>query len=295
VINRSSGAFFTSNYTVDDVQRWFAEYHVDAKVFQVAGSEIAEKTMSALKDQVDGIIVGGGDGTVGTVAGVLSDGPTPMGILPLGTLNHFAKDMGIPLTMEEAVSAIADLKTALVDVGEVNGEVFVNNSSIGGYPYTILSRDWQQRQLGRNKWLAMAISVFRFLKRFRVMDVHLILDGVEVSMRTPFVFIGNNDYELDRPPIGKRSALDSGRLCLYTSNCRNWSELIKLSWKLLRNRLEDAPEFMMYHVTEAWIHTRKKRLYVAMDGEVTRMKTPLHYRSREQSLQVYVPPTPPEA
>ncbi len=293
VINESSGNGSDDPGQVEKrIREMFARHDIDAAVHCVSAGDIADLTEAALQQKVDGIVVGGGDGTVSTVAHILADaeGAPPLGVLPFGTLNHFAKDLHMPMDVEDAVGVIAAMQVATVDVGEVNGKIFINNSSIGGYPQTVLGRDWQRKRLGRSKWPAMVISVFHFLKRFRVMRVRVILDGDEVYRRTPFVFVGNNDYELDKPPLGMRDKLDTGRLCLYTANCHSGLELLKLGWLMLRNRLQDAPEFQAHQVAEAWIHTDKKHIYVAKDGEVIRLETPLHYRSRGAALRVFVPP-----
>ena len=101
------------------------------------------------------VVGGGGDGTIAAVAAALVGTDTPLGVLPMGTLNHFAKDLGIPLELEKAVQTLFTGKVAQVDVGEVNGRIFLNNSSLGFYPRIVQEREREQRQ-GHSKWVAFA-------------------------------------------------------------------------------------------------------------------------------------------
>src|SRR5476649_731552 len=110
----------------------------------------------ALARGVDAVVAGGGDGTINAVASVLAGSSVALGVLPLGTLNHFAKDLNIPLDLDQAIATIARGTTAQVDVGDVNGRIFVNNSSLGLYPHIVRARDQQQRRLGRGKWTRLA-------------------------------------------------------------------------------------------------------------------------------------------
>ena len=124
-----------------------------------------------------------------------------LGVLPLGTLNHFAKDLNIPPDLDAAVNIIANRKTLDIDVGEVNGRVFINNSSLGLYPDVVRGRELRQR-LGFGKWHSLARSAFSVFRRYPLLDVRLTVDGKEITTRTPFVFIGNNEYQIESFDIG---------------------------------------------------------------------------------------------
>ena len=123
----------------------FADHRLSAHCEFVTGKDLRASAELALQKVVSGkydaIIVGGGDGTISTVAGVLSGSGVPLGIIPLGTLNHFAKDLNIPLAVDQAVAVIAAAMPAPIDVGEANGRVFINNSSIGMYPNLVVDRE----------------------------------------------------------------------------------------------------------------------------------------------------------
>jgi diacylglycerol kinase family enzyme len=239
--------------------------------------------------ELDAVIVGGGDGSIQTVAGLLADSGVPLGILPLGTLNHFAKDLGIPLAVEEAIATIATGMTRLVDLGEVNGEIFINNSSIGFYPYLVVERERERRRGRLSKWAALVLAaprVFRHLPFFRLM---IRVMGNAELVRSPCVFVGNNAYHLTLPAAGTRGRLDRGELCLYAAKAQS---RLALFWLACRSVLGfDIPErdLRIFMGNTAEISARRHWLLVATDGEVKTMRSPLNYRSRPGALRVFAP------
>jgi len=243
----------------------------------------------ALARGVDAVVAGGGDGTINAVASVLAGSGVALGVLPLGTLNHFAKDLNIPLDLDQAIATIARGTTAQVDVGDVNGRIFVNNSSLGLYPHIVRARDQQQRRLGRGKWTAFGWALVAALRRFPFLGVRLTINGVEHARRTPFVFIGNNDYQMQGFHIGARERLDGGALSLYVAQRPTRLGLLRLAWHALRGHLAQARDFDVMSGAEFTIETRHHRLHVATDGEVNIMQPPLRYRSRPAALTVLVP------
>jgi diacylglycerol kinase family enzyme len=245
---------------------------------------------AALADKLGIVVAGGGDGTINAVASVLVGSDVSFGVLPLGTLNHFAKDMGIPLELDEAIANVAQGKVRKVDVGEVNDRIFLNNSSLGLYPDIVRDREKQQRRLGRGKWLAAAWATLGALRRYPFLNVRLTLDdGTEHARRTPFVFIGNNEYTMEGFAIGERSRLDAGKLSLYVAQRPGRLGLLRLGWSAFWGRLAQERDFDVLSTCSTEIETRNKRMRVATDGEVTVMTTPLRYRIRPGALSVLVP------
>jgi diacylglycerol kinase family enzyme len=255
------------------------------------GDEIAAAVADAVARRPPLVVAGGGDGTVSSVAAALVETGIAFGVLPLGTLNHFAKDLGVPLELADAVAVIARGEPARIDVGEVNGRVFVNNSSLGLYPDIVRDREKQQKRLGRGKWPALVWATLGALHRYPFLGVGLVVDGEQVVRRTPFVFIGNNEYRMEGFAIGERSGMQDGRLSLYVAQRPGRWRLMLLALRALFGRLHQARDFDATLATEIVIQSRRKRLRVATDGEVTLMTPPLTYRVRPASLLVMRPPT----
>jgi diacylglycerol kinase family enzyme len=274
----------------------FAKHGLRAKVYSAAsGAELIELTQRAASERPCAIVAAGGDGTLNAVASVLAGTGIALGVLPLGTLNHFAKDLGIPLDIEGAAATIAANHAVEVDVGEVNGQIFINNSSLGLYPQIVRHRDTQQRRLGRGKWPALAWATLMALRRRSFMTVRLKLDEAESVYRTTFVFIGNNEYVMEGFSIGKRARLDAGRLSLYVSHRRGRVGLITLAFRALFHRLQQAKDFDALTAQCIVVETRRRAMHVATDGEVTTLPTPLEYRIRPRALRVLVPRAEPAA
>jgi len=253
------------------------------------GDEIVAAVGNAVARRPPLIVAGGGDGTVSTVAGALVDTGIVFGVLPLGTLNHFARDLGVPLELADAVAVLAQGEPGRVDVGEVNGRIFVNNSGLGLYPDIVRARERQQKRLGRGKWLAFVWAALSALRRYPFLVVALVVDGKEVLRKTPFVFIGNNEYRMEGFAIGERSGLEDGRLSLYVAQRPGRWRLLQLALRALTGKLRQARDFDAVVATDIVVQSKKKRLRVATDGEVTVMTPPLHYRVRPASLLVMRP------
>ena len=254
-----------------------------------SGEELIATARKALANGAELVVAGGGDGTINAVATVMAGSSVPFGVLPLGTLNHFAKDLGIPLDLDAAVRVLAAGRTRAVDVGEVNQRIFLNNSGLGLYPNIVHDREKQQQRLGRGKWLAAFWATLAALRRFPFLSIRLVVDGERLARRTPFVFIGNNEYTMAGLAIGARARLDGGKLSLYVAQRPGRLGLLRFALRALLGKLAQERDFDVMLADELEIGTRHKHLRVATDGEVTVMRTPLRYRIRPGALTVIVP------
>jgi diacylglycerol kinase family enzyme len=252
------------------------------------GDELSPSAARALAEGSQPVVAGGDDGTINAVASALVDTDTALGVLPIGTLNHFAKDVGIPLDLEAAVRNVFTGHVIKVDVGEVNGHVFVNNSGIGLYPHIVRQREEQQRH-GHVKWVAFLLAVGSVLRRYSRLRVRVHMDEAEALARvTPFLFVGNNRYEVAGLEIGRRTSLDSGRLWVCTAPRTGRRNLARMALRALRGRVTDH-ELNAVELEEIWVQTGTPRINVSTDGEVTILDAPLHYRIRPRALGVVVP------
>ena len=252
---------------------------------------IASLAKDAKKDGSLAVVAAGGDGTVSAVASALAGSSVPLGILPTGTLNHFAKDLGIPLDLEQAAKVIGDGAVRKVDIGEVNGRMFVNNSSLGMYPHIVRGRMKGQRP-GRSKSVAFVWSLLAAVRRNERLSVRLTSpDGAQIIRRTPLVFVGNNRYQISGLKIGSRSAIDQGELAAYVVHENRRRSLVRMAIEGILGRLLRGPDFDFLFTRELWIESKHPTVQVAADGEVFRLSSPLHYRIHPAALDVIVPAT----
>jgi len=295
LMNAGAGAF--NQALPADVEQALAEalarHGVAAEIRFVDGAGLHEAAVRALAEaksgQFDAVVVGGGDGTIRTLASVLAGTDVPLGVVPLGTLNHFARDLGIPLPVEEAAAIIAAGRTRLVDLAEVNGETFINNSSIGIYPYMVIDRERRMARHKLTKWMAMVPAFFRMLRHFPRRRLHIAAEGFARPYRTPCLFVGNNEYGTELFTFGRRQDLDTGKLWFYVVKPRTPLDFFWMVCRLSFGHLDQERDLDTFQLPEAEIGAKSSRLPVALDGEVKIMHGPLHYRSRPKALRVIVP------
>ena len=271
-----------------EVQRLFAAAGTSATV--VLAEDEAGITTHAREAVGRGhlVVAGGGDGTVNAVASTLVGTGAILGVLPLGTFNHFARDLGLPLDLAGAVAAVVNGWVRVVDVGEVNGQIFLNNSSLGIYPQLVRSRVAEQRQ-GHRKWVARAMAAVTCLRHPSPLQVRLQLDGTEaLTRRTPLLFVGNNQYASTGPRMGGRARLDGGRLWVCLAHEAGYAGLLGVLVRALAGDLRPG-DLDMRDTASLRVGMTRPRVEVAWDGEVTTMHPPLDYRIRPGALRVMVP------
>lgn len=277
------------------------------------GKGIAEMVQEGRECGITVVAAAGGDGTMNAVASVLSEleavrdgsqqrmlrNDTPpdasqqhaiptMGVLPMGTLNHFAKDIGIPDTVEAALAILASGSPMRVDVGTVGDRIFLNNSGLGLYPDMVFNRERRQRA-GASKWLSVIVESLRALLRYRRLHITVHVDGETLTRRTPVVFVGNNKYSMKGTLASHRTSLRDGKLCLYMPHPRGRLGLLWFSVRAFFGNPTGDDNFDMILAHEFTISSSRKALRVSIDGEVTTLPTPLRYAIRPLSLSVLVP------
>lgn len=274
----------------EEVEGLFRAAGVGARVLEIANPDsISIAARKALDAHPDAVVAGGGDGTISAVAAVLAGTSMPLGILPLGTLNHFAKDAGIPTDLEKAVQTVATRCTKRVDVARVNDRIFINNASIGVYPSFVESRE-RLRNHGRSRWAALALAAGDVLRRDAEVTIRVESERSEIVARTPFVFIGNNEYLVEGFELGARTRLDGGSVHAYFAPPVRTRDLPALFVRALFGlaRREHALESMAG--AELWVDTLlTPTINVACDGELVTLATPLHYRSWAGALALLAP------
>jgi diacylglycerol kinase family enzyme len=268
----------------------FARYGVEATTRMVHGAELSKSLLSFQKDAdstYSALVVAGGDGTINAAASALAGSDRPLGIIPMGTLNHFAKDLGLPLDMEGAVKTIAAGKTRLVDVAELNGRVFVNNSSVGLYPFMVARRNEHQRRHGLGKFLAMVPAAIQTLLGTSWHRIRIEASGERQLVRTPCVFVGNNVYEVGLPALGSRARLDRGELDVHVVKQQTRLGLLLLPFKIALMRTDPERDVQTFRGGTVTMTSNARRLRVSLDGEIETIETPLRYRSRPGALRVF--------
>ena len=236
------------------------------------------------------VVIAGGDGTVNCAAGAAAGTDVVLGVLPMGTFNHFAKDLGLPTGVDEAIDALVAAEVAAVDVGEVNGRVFVNNSVLGLYPDLVAVRDDLRQQRGWGKVRAAPVAAAAVLHRFPVHRLDLRGPGFRrPRVRTPLLFVGNGVFSTDGIGTPTRIDLTDGVLGVAVSRAVSRWGLVRSMGRALVRGTEGVREVDEVALPELDVDLRAPKVRVALDGEVLELGTPLRYRIRPGALRVLAP------
>jgi diacylglycerol kinase family enzyme len=288
IVNAASGSRSTQ-HKLRQLRRVFALHNAQPEFFLAHGSgALLSAVQKALTQGWETVVAAGGDGTVSTVAAEVVRAKAVLGLLPLGTLNHLAKDLKIPQDLDKAVEVLVAGHTVAIDVGEVNGRIFVNNSSIGLYPKLVRLRK-KHEGWGRSRGAALLAAAIGVLRGYSFYEVRLEIAGQDTMLRTPFVFVGNNEYEIEGARFGARQQIDRQQLTLLVLRHSSRLGLLPIVWRLLFGGLRQARDFDVYIVDRARIDAKKKFLPVSLDGEVITLPTPLEYTLAPRALKVIVP------
>lgn len=251
----------------------------------VEGKDVAAIVERNLGARV--IAVGGGDGTLGAAATKIAGSGSALGILPLGTRNHLAKQLGIPADLAEAANVCASGRHRRIDVGCAGTRMFVNNASLGIYTRLVRERDVRSGP----KWLRTLPAALATMRHWRRQRFELTVDGAPKPVKTPLLFIGNNPYSLDAGRVGTRESLSDGVLSLYAVSARTPWELAKFAARALVGRADADADFEELLDAEQVEVGGSGRIEVGLDGEVVRCGLPLTLRILPGALGVVVPGT----
>lgn len=236
----------------------------------------------------DEVWVGGGDGTLRTAADLMVKRQGTLGVLPLGTMNLLARDLNIPLEIENAVRTLGGAEVAPIDVGRINDGIFLNKSALGLYPEMIVDRERRRRLFGITKWPAMMKAAWRAVRRHRMMEIAIEHHGQRREIVSPALVVAVGAYEFRTGKLFTRSDLQSGELTLYVSHEKTALGSAGQLAKLFLGTLESDPELETIRADSIVIDFERPKP-VANDGEVEMLSGPIRYGVGRQALKVRMP------
>lgn len=296
IINQGSGSS-TQDETLHAIEGYLREHDRPYSVTVVAPGDdltaLCKPVLKKAKDIKGAVVAVGGDGTVNAVAALCSQQGVTLGIIPMGTFNYFARALGIPTDLPQALKILLEGRTRQASIGRVGEHVFLNNASFGLYKRLIEAREYHKSLFGRFRIIAFlsAIgSLFRFRKSF---TVTIINRGVQERRRTMLVFVGNNTLQLDTLGLSISDCTEKGQLgvCIlkYMSPLQT---MLFLARGILR-RLHTEPHLEQFCAEQFEVESKRAFVEVVIDGEIKRCKTPLHFSVDVGSITVFVPGAPP--
>ena len=274
--------------SADDAKKALEEAGLEVE--EVPPDQLESRLKRALDDGTRRLIVAGGDGTIGTAAALVAKTETELAILPAGTLNHFAKDHDIPTDLAEAAAVARNGRVEGADIGYMSDSVFLNTSSIGAYVTFVRVRERFEPALGYK--IASFIALVRIFSTLRTFSVELEVDGAKTSYRTPMVFIGVGERELQLPELGSR--VDGGKRALHVMVIRGRkpARLFAVALAGISRGISQAkrlPEFESFLVDSVTVDLTRPSATIALDGELKAHASPLEYRIERDAIRLVVP------
>lgn len=279
IYNPASG----SEYSLRRIKQLFKQAGISID-YSFTIKQLSSQKLSALIQGGVTVATVGGDGSLNSVARLLVGTKSVLLPLPGGTFNHFVRDLGMPPTVEEVVGAFDTGEVQTIDVAYVNDELFLNNSNLGLYPFSLIERKTTKKVIG--KWMAACLSVIDQLGLFRRHS--LVIDGKKI--KSPFVFVGNNQYDIKQSLIPRRTTFSQGILTVMIATSRSRSALIRAIFSVIRGNVSHREDFTLSHRKTLSIYSHRSTIPVSFDGEVKRLSTPLTYRIEPKCLKVLVVP-----
>jgi diacylglycerol kinase family enzyme len=251
---------------------------------------LASRAVKLAQQQQGTVVVAGGDGTINAVAQVALHSGRPLGVLPLGTFNYFSRAHGIPTDTATATRMLLDATVRLVQVGLINDRVFLVNASLGLYPQLLEEREVYKQKFGRNRFVALCAGVITLLREHRQLVLGLEYEGQSEILRTPTLVVGNNPLQLEQVGIPHAHAIEQGLLVAITVRPIGTLALFGLLGRGALGQLGDADNVASFAFDRLTVRPyRRRRVKVAMDGEVTWLHTPLVFQVAPQPLPLLVP------
>lgn len=253
------------------------------------GDDLDAFVRQAVEDGFSTIVAAGGDGTVMGVAHALMGSDATLGVLPLGTFNYFARGLGLPQEPEAAARAILAGQRQRISVGTVNGQLFLNNASIGIYPTILQAREGVYAKWGRSRLAAYWTVLSTILRFQRPQAIMLTADGERVAVKSPLVFVARSAYQLERFGLQGARAISDDQFAVFLVHGGSRWGLMKLALRLALRRLQQDRDVDVLYCRDLVIETRKRTPRVAFDGEKMRMRAPLRFRIEPQALNIICP------
>jgi diacylglycerol kinase family enzyme len=253
-------------------------------------SRLAQRAVEQAQQQQGVVVAAGGDGTINAVAQVVLTSGCPFGVLPQGTFNYFSRTHGIPLDTAAATRALLHASVRPVQVGLLNDRVFLVNASLGLYPQLLEEREAYKQQFGRHRLVAVGAGVVTLLRAHRPLRLRLEHAGEVRVLRTATLVVGNNPLQLQQLGLPEARAVQQGQLAAIAVRPVGLLAMIGLLLRGALGRLADADHIVKFACDRltVWPYGRR-RLKVAMDGEVAWLAPPLVFQVAPHSLPLLVP------
>jgi len=290
ILNAASGAALSLKLTGEGIAQYFEGAGLEA-VVDASDGALDTRVQAALLGQADVIVCAGGDGTATAIARRLVGTGKTLAVLPFGTANLLARDLGIPLSVEAAVASLRAMRVVEIDAGEVNGRLFLHKVVVGVVPEIAAARE---KVRGGN---LIALARFggylvRRLRNARKTAVAITSRDTEDRVeRIHAIAVANNAYDQGWGKVFSRSSLNAGRLTLYVLKRLSLISAVRLGLEMMAGRWQEDEAVSIETVRSVTLRAKRNKIAAMIDGEVEILDTPLRFRIRPGALRVLAPAT----
>ena len=288
IFNPRSGAALGLGLTGEALTRMFADAGHAAHVDD-GEEELDQKIAQALSGDADVVVSAGGDGTATAIARGIVGSSKVLGLLPLGTANLLARDLGIPLDVGAAVGSLTDMAPIEIDAGEVNGRLFLHKVVVGVIPAIAAARE---KVRGGNLFALLRFGSYlvRRLRDARKTAVAIVSRDTENRVeRIHAIAVANNSYDQGWGKVFARSSLMDGTLTLYVLRRLSIGNVLRLALEMLTGRWQEDQAVSIETVRSVSLRAKRNKIKAMIDGEVETLDTPLNFRIRPGALRVLAP------
>lgn len=296
IYNEKSGFHATKNDKIyEQLMTKWSDYGFEIQVFDI-GSEANFKVLMdkvkarhKLYDNVGVIVAAGGDGTLNAVASELLHQEISLGVLPLGTFNYVARVLNIPLDIIQAADVIATGESRSSHVARINDRIYLNNASLGLYPLFIKKRELYNRKFGRFPLHAYTSGLDVLIRDRKELKLEIEVNQQKYPVKTPLIFFGNNQLQLQEMNLKIAKCAEIGEVAGVVLARSDKMSLFKTLFQLIRGQLENAADVYSFSGEKVTVYSKKAKLTVAIDGEITEIATPLKFNVDKNALKIMVP------
>lgn len=285
ILNEGSGSRGAPEL-MQQIQEAFREHGVHASILPLSGSPSPQRVASWVRDAQGQLAVAGGDGTINLVASACRRAGRPLGIIPAGTFNYVARNLGLPADVREAVRVIVEGSPQPMAAGEINGHLFLNNAGFGLYSHMIEQREADKQRFGRHRLVAFLSGLRVLSRRFPIYDLSFQADGREQLLRTTTLFFGVNALQLENYKIGVAECVSRGQLAVLSLRIDSRLDIAEAALAALLGKTESADSVSATCASSVRVTTRRRSLKIAVDGEIRVLRPPLTVRFVPDALQV---------
>lgn len=285
IMNEASGSSNKSELR-RQIEQAFEERGVKVHILPLQAAGGIRRVQRLVEHAEGRLAVAGGDGTINAVASACRRIDRSLGLVPAGTFNYVARNLGLPTTVPEAVDVIVHGRPTPVPAGDINGHLFLNNAGLGLYAQIIEQREADKNRFGRKRIVAFLSGMRKLMQRHPRYHLSMRVDGEDLALRTTAVFFGVNALQLENYNVEAAQCVKQGELAVLSLHLESRWDIAGAAWASLTGKTEAAQCVDAVCARSISVRSGRRRFKVALDGEVIHLRPPLRVRHVAGAIRI---------